>query len=122
MMYNKYMNKKQAKEQLKKFMGDQTLTFSIIKESNDNKWVAQCNEIDSIITCGVEYDLANMENLMQDAILTAAGIPARFSDNLLKRIWSNDISVLSRIDSLSSSTLFSSIFKLDNNHAKMGQI
>ena len=120
-MYNKDMNKEQAKEQLKKFMGDQTLTFSI-KESKDNKWVAQCNEIDSIITCGVEYDLSEMESLMQDAILTAAGIPAEFSDNMLKRIWSNDLSVPTKIDRLNSSTLFSSVFKLDNNYARMGQI
>ena len=70
------MNKEQAAKQLDKFMGGKPLTFSIKQGPND-EWVAQCNEIDGIVTCGIGYDAFEMEKLMQDAILTAAGILKR---------------------------------------------
>lgn len=117
------MNKKEAQERLLKYMGNSSLTFSVKQNPND-KWVAQCNEIDSIITCGEGYDMATMENLMQDAILTAAGIPKEFSDGMLKRELgvSPVVPMHTEIDSNSSIKLFQSIYKINDLYAGMGQV
>jgi hypothetical protein len=95
-----------------------------VKQYPNDKWVAQCNEIDGIITCGEGYDMATMENLMQDAILTAAGIPKEFSDNMLRREWGDNliIPINTEIDTSSSTRLFQSTYKIDNQYAGMGQI
>ncbi len=77
---------KQAKDQLERFMGETVLTFSV-KQYPGEEWVAQCNEIDGIVTGGTGYDLDQMERLIRDAILSAAGIPNKFADKILKRIW-----------------------------------
>ena len=121
------MNKEQAIKQLNKFMNDQVLSFSV-KQYPEEKWVAQCNEIDGVITCGVGYDMAQMEHLMQDAILTAAGIPSELSDDLIKRVWSGDrvVPVQTELDSSISTRLFQSTYMVDNNRANhyagMGRI
>lgn len=117
------MNKEQAKKRLLKFMGNSCLTFSVKQNPND-KWVAQCNEIDSIITCGEGYDMATMESLMQDAILTAAGIPKEFSDGMLKRELGDSpvVPVHTEIDSNSYTRLFQSIYRINDLYAGMGQV
>ena len=73
----------QAKAQLRKFVGDQVLTFSIEKFEN-GEWVARCNQIPAITTCGMDSDVKEMEDLMKDAILTAAGIDGKYADKLLR--------------------------------------
>jgi hypothetical protein len=108
------MNKEEAIQQLKNFYeGISMLTFSI-KEYPGDEWVAQCNEIDSIITGGVGGDIVAMENLMQDAILTAAGIPKEFADGLLKRVWGGDITSTVEIDTNSSVRLFQSSYEINS--------
>jgi len=110
---------------MKNFMGDnKTLTFSIKHfPGPEHKWVAQCNEIDGIITCGTGFDLEKMEDFIEDAIITAAGIPAKFADGLLKKIWSADTVVQTRtdVDASSSVKLFQSTYQL-NQYAGVGQI
>jgi len=104
------MNKVQAKAQLKQFMGDNSkLTFTI-KSFSGERWVAQCNEIDSIVTCGIGYDASVMESTMQDAIITAARIPREYAHELLKRVWNNDLSVRSPLESNTIATLFQSTY------------
>ena len=119
------MTKEQAQNQLKKFMGETPLTFSI-RLSPDEEWVAQCNEIDGIITCGKGLDVSQMESLMQDAILSAAGIPKEFSENMLKRVFSNNeiIEVKTELRSGSSLSMFQSSYHINNNnsHATLGRI
>jgi|SRR3989339_450130 len=84
-MYTMYMTVEEAKKRLEAFMGDSTLTFTV-SAYPENRWVAQCNEIDAIITGGTGFDLNEMEVLMVDAILAAADIPAdQNSAELLKR-------------------------------------
>lgn len=118
------MTKEQAIKQLNKFMGGKPLTFSIKQGAND-EWVAQCNEVDGIITCGVGYDAPEMERLMQDAILSAAGIPKEFSENMLKRIFSNEVvEIKTELNSSSSVTPFQSAYHLNSNypHATLGRV
>lgn len=107
------MTQQEAKQKLKKYMGDQVFTFTI-ESYPENRWVAQCNEVDGIATCGIGYDQAEMEALMQDAILSAAGIPKEFSTDIIKRVWSNDLSVIpaasSEIKSNVNMTLFQSTY------------
>ncbi|PIQ91569.1 MAG: hypothetical protein COV70_03015 [Parcubacteria group bacterium CG11_big_fil_rev_8_21_14_0_20_39_22] len=76
-------NLKKAKEGLKKFLGDKVLTFSI-KRFPDGEWVAECNELPAIITGGCEGDITNMDEMIREAVLTAAGIDNRFSKEILK--------------------------------------
>ena len=107
------MNKEEAKQKLKKFMRDQVFTFTI-ESYPEGRWVAQCNEVDGIMTCGTGYDQGEMEALIQDAILSAAGIPKEFSSGIIKRVWSNDLSVIpapsSEIKSNVNITLFQSTY------------
>ncbi len=118
------MTKEQVTKQLNNFMGEKPLTFSIKQGPND-EWVAQCNEIDGIITCGKGYDAHEMERLMQDAILSAAGIPKEFSENMLKRVFSNEVvEVKTELNSSSSITPFQSAYYLNSNypHATLGRV
>ena len=84
------MTKNQAEKRIKQFVsGHDKLTFDI-KEYDNQEWVAECNEIPAIATCGQGYDIDYIFDLLEDAILTAAGIPAEHCDGLLKKIWNND--------------------------------
>ncbi|MEK7587054.1 MAG: hypothetical protein AAB453_04260 [Patescibacteria group bacterium] len=109
------MNQEQAKQRMKSFIGDnKNFTFTI-KYFPGNKWVAQCNEIDGIITCGEVFDVEKMESSMEDAILTAAGIPAKFADGLLKKVWiGNTVAELKINDDKESDyKLFQSTYQLN---------
>lgn len=77
------MKIEQAKEQLKKFLGGRTLTFSI-RWYDNNEWVAECNEIPAIMTGGKGDDIAYMDTMMREAILTAAGIDTEYAAEILK--------------------------------------
>lgn len=77
------MNEKQAKAQLEKFLNGRILTFSM-KNYPSGEWIAQCNEIDGIITGGM--DLSLMDSLIRDAILTAAGIDVKYSNDILRNV------------------------------------
>lgn len=113
------MTKEQAKEQLKNFYGGLPLLTFSIKEYPNNEWVAQCNEIDSIITGGTGGDMLTIETLMQDAILTAAGIPRELVDGLLKRVWSGDIDVPVTTSDDVDKKLFQSTYKVnEGQHAR----
>lgn len=119
------MTKEQAKQKMAKFMGDnKILTFSIkYFPGPEHRWIAQCNEIDGIITGGGSFELRQMEDLMEDAILTAAGIPSEVAGGLLKRVWGGDMTTHPRteIDTGSSVRLFQSTYQL-NQYAGVGQI
>jgi len=118
------MSKEQAQNQLKSFFeGFPMLTFTIKQYPND-EWTAQCNEIDSIITCGKGYDLANMEELMQDAILTAASIPNQFAADMLKRVWDPNliVPVNTELEQNTSVSLFQSIYKISDHYAGAGSL
>ena len=80
------MTKEQAITQLRDFLnGVQMLTFTITEYPGE-KWVAQCNQVESVLTGGVGYDTEIMSEILKDAVLTAAGIPAEHA-NLLKQVW-----------------------------------
>ena len=72
-----------AKKQLGSFLGDKVLTFSIKKYPN-GEWVAECNEIPAIMTGGMGDDIAAMDAMIRDAILTAAGIDTQYASEVLK--------------------------------------
>lgn len=73
----------EAKTHLAKFLGDTVLTFTIRKHTN-GEWIAQCNEIPAIMTGGMGDDIAIMDKMIRDAILTAAGLDSEYSGTLLK--------------------------------------
>lgn len=77
------MELNQAKDRLATFLGGKELTFSIRKYP-DGEWVAECNEIPAIMTGGKEGDITNMDTMIRDAILTAAGIDTKFANEILK--------------------------------------
>jgi hypothetical protein len=79
----KDMNEEQAKEQLRTFLGGRVLTFSV-REYDNGEWVAECNEISGIITGGVG-DYTERDQLMRDAIVTAAGVDSKFAHLLQYR-------------------------------------
>ena len=77
------MEYKKAKARLEKFLDGKILTFTIAHHPN-NEWVAECNEIPGIITCG--KDLRSMDVLLRDAILTAANVDVKYADTLLRNV------------------------------------
>ena len=77
------MNLEQAKANLVAFLGNRELTFSI-KHFPDGEWIAECIEIPAIMTGGKEDDITNVDSMIRDAILTAAGIDQEFSNQILK--------------------------------------
>ncbi|MFA6340769.1 MAG: hypothetical protein WCX27_00810 [Candidatus Paceibacterota bacterium] len=79
------MNLENTKEQLRSFLGGKILTFSITKYSN-GEWIASCNEIPAIMTGGLNNDIAYMDRMIREAILTAAGIDLEYSETVLKFI------------------------------------
>ena len=111
------MNQEQAKQRMKDFMGEnKTLTFTIkYFPGPEIKWVAQCNEVGGIITCGSGFDMQKMQDQMEDAIITAAGIPAEVAGGLLKKIWGAETVVSTQIDTSSDSKmrLFPSTYQLN---------
>lgn len=78
-------NKEQAKLKLTKFLKNRELTFLIKTYSND-EWVAECNEIPAIITCGIGNDITKRDSMIRDAILTAAGVNVDYANSILKFI------------------------------------
>ncbi len=77
------MNKEQAKSLLEKFLGGRELTFSI-KQYDNREWVATCNEIPAIMTGGLGYNITDIDTMIRDAILTAAGIDTIYANDILK--------------------------------------
>ena len=72
-----------AKTRLQAFMQERELTFSI-RRYPDGEWVAECNEIPAIMTGGMEDDITNMDAMIRDAILTAAGVDPDLGNEILK--------------------------------------
>jgi hypothetical protein len=72
----------QARKQLRDFTRGEILSFSVTYFEN-GEWSAVCNEIPAITTGGINDSRDVMEELMRDAILTAAGVDGRFADELL---------------------------------------
>lgn len=119
------MTKEDAQKQLKAFFTHYPMLTFTIKEYENDEWIAQCNEVDGIITGGKGFDQAYMEDLMQDAILTAAGIPYEYSDNMLKRVWSPDLiqsttESQTKEESVVSVRNYQSIYKID--HFNVGNV
>ncbi len=109
------MTKEQAQKNLMDFYGGHPMLTFTIKEYANSEWMAQCNEIDGIITCGKGNDMKEMEDLMQDAILAAAGIPREFSNEMLKRVLAENKPVTinsTELDDTSSLRLFPSRYTL----------
>jgi hypothetical protein len=77
------MNKEQAKSLLLKFLGGREFTFSI-KQYDNREWVAVCNEIPAIMTGGLGYNITDIDFMIRDAILTAAGIDTVYANDILK--------------------------------------
>lgn len=84
------MKTEQAKEQLKKFLGGRTLTFSI-RWYDNNEWIAECNEIPAIMTGGMGNDIALMDKMIREAIMTAVGIDVAYADEILKFVGYNPV-------------------------------
>jgi len=94
------MELKTAKEILKGFLADRELTFSI-RRYPDGEWVAECNEIPAIMTGGKEDDITNIDTMIRDAILTAAGVDTEYANEVLKFVGyrqANRVANLFRID------------------------
>jgi hypothetical protein len=77
------MNIEQAKARLAQFLGEDELTFSI-KKYPDGEWVAECNEIPAIMTGGMASDITNMDAMIRDAIVTAAGVETEYAGQILR--------------------------------------
>ncbi len=77
------MNIEQAKTNLKSFLNGKELTFSIKRFEND-EWIAECNEIPAIATGGMGDDITNLDLMIREAIVTAAGIDAEYAKDLLQ--------------------------------------
>lgn len=76
--YCVHMNEEaQSKEQLRSFIGGGTLTFSV-REFDNGEWIAACNEIPGIITGGIG-DYTEQDQLMRDAIVTAARVNSTYT-------------------------------------------
>ena len=75
------MSKSQSKLKLKKFLGDTALTFTF-KTYDDGEWVAQCDQIPGLATGGKNDDLAVVDSMIRDAILTSAQINPEYTDLL----------------------------------------
>lgn len=75
------MTHQEAKQQLERFMGEHVLTFTV--ERDGDNWMATCNQFPAISTGGVGYDHDEMQNILKDAILTAAGVEGD-ADTLLR--------------------------------------
>lgn len=72
------MTDAQARAQLDAFLKGETLTFSFSHEPS-GEWVATCNQIPGIVTGGMGDDITEMDRLLRDAIVTAAGVPTEFA-------------------------------------------
>lgn len=77
------MTLEEAKKQLRSFLGGRELTFSIRKYDN-GEWVAECNEIPAIMTGDLNDDVTNQDEMIRDAILTAAGVDPQYKREVLK--------------------------------------
>jgi hypothetical protein len=77
------MNIEQAKTGLKSFLNGKELTFSI-KRFENSEWIAECNEIPAIATGGMGDDISNLDLMIREAILTAAGIDTEYANDILK--------------------------------------
>ncbi|HEV3244931.1 MAG TPA: hypothetical protein VG102_01070 [Candidatus Paceibacterota bacterium] len=71
------MNEEQAKQRLREFLQNRELTFSIRTYDSTGEWIAECNEIPGIITGGIG-DYTERDQLMRDAIITAASVKGDF--------------------------------------------
>ena len=101
------MKIKQAKEQLKKFLGGKVLTFSV-RRYEDNEWVAECNEIPAIMTGGMGDDIAFMDKVIREAILTAAGIDVAYAEEILRFVGYNPVAKSMKLFGLGRSSLIAS--------------
>ncbi len=101
------MKIEQAKEQLKKFLGGKILTFSI-KWHENNEWVAECNEIPAIMTGSMGNDIALVDKMIREAILTAAGINVDYADEILKFVGYNPVAANTKLFGLKRSSFISS--------------
>ncbi|MBM3261228.1 hypothetical protein FJY93_02310 [Candidatus Kaiserbacteria bacterium] len=62
----------QAKDLLRAFLQGRILSFTT-NQYDDGSWLAECNEIPAITT-GTTGDYSELDTLMRDAIVSAAGI------------------------------------------------
>lgn len=97
----------QAKEQLKKFLGGKILTFSVRRYEN-NEWVAECNEIPAVMTGGMGDDIAFMDKMIREAILTAAGIDVAYAEEILRFVGYNPMAANTKPVGLRRSNFLSS--------------
>lgn len=111
------MQKQEAKKRIEQFVGaHDKLTFDVREYEND-EWVAECNEIPAISTCGQGYDIEYMFDLFEDAILTAAGIPEEHCEGLLKRLWNNKIEEKVKEKDVKEAGVFYKLQDRELNHA-----
>lgn len=75
------MEKAAAKKRLQQFIGNTVLTFSI-RTLDSGEWIAECNEIPGLATGGAWSDISNMDEMIRDAILTAARVDVAHDDLL----------------------------------------
>src|SRR5690348_12474874 len=76
------MTIEQAKDQLKRFLGDTTLNFTF-ETFDDGEWTAVCNEIPSIVTGGKGVDITTIDAMIREAIVVAAGIDPIYKNDVL---------------------------------------
>lgn len=90
------MNIEQAKQQLRTFLGGRELTFCV-RNFPDGEWIAECNEIPSIMTGGMGDDISNFDSMIRDAILTAAGVDVRYSKEILRFVGYKPVSSVTQV-------------------------
>lgn len=83
----------ESRKRLQSFLGGRVLTFAVREESS-GEWVAECNEIAGIMTCGMGPDISDRDALIRDAILTAAGVDTRYADQLLQFVGYKPVNML----------------------------
>ncbi|MCR4263261.1 MAG: hypothetical protein NUV98_00900 [Candidatus Roizmanbacteria bacterium] len=76
------MNKEEARAQLGRFLGDNTLTFRF-ETFETGEWIATGNEIPAIQTGGMNSDITTIDSMLREAILVAAGIDPKYKNDIL---------------------------------------
>lgn len=104
------MTNDEALQRLKNFLSDGPLSFTVSIDENTGNWVAQCDQVDGMITGGKKED--DIESLLRDAIFTVAGIPrehvSAVSEHLYRqpKLRSPLISAYQKGESITSSPSF----------------
>lgn len=74
-------------EQLISFFDGRELTFYIERSGVDGQeWIARCQQVPALMTGGVVYNEAEVQNQIKDVIMTAAGVEGDYESIISRNI------------------------------------